>query len=64
MPATKTEDKVESKVRHEEFCVSSDPRIEVYKHLGDNPETGRSIATHEVERCMECGAQHFTPLKQ
>ena len=58
MAATETE----SKVRHEGFCVSSKPRVESYRHLSDDPVTGRSKATHAVDRCMDCGAASYTPL--
>lgn len=50
-------------VRHEEFCLprpgSDEPRIERYVQLDDDPKTGRSRPTHDVTRCMECGAANY-----
>jgi hypothetical protein len=47
------------KVRHEDFCVSEKPRIESYVHMGDDPASGRSAPTHDVTRCLECGAATY-----
>ena len=59
MPETITK----AKVRHEEFCLprpgESEPRIESYPHLADDPKTGRSQPTHDVTRCLECGAATY-----
>ena len=53
------------KVRHEEFCLPREgekgPRIESYVHMGDDPKTGRTAPTHDVTRCMECGATNYKP---
>lgn len=61
MPATAT--KAADKVRHEEFCLprpgEQEPRMETYPHMGDDPETGRSAPTHDVTRCLECGAATY-----
>lgn len=56
-----------AKVRHEDFCLprpgESGPRVESYVHLGDDPKTGRSTPTHDVTRCIECGATKYDPKK-
>jgi hypothetical protein len=53
------------KVRHEEFCLPREgekgPRIESYVHMGDDPKTGRTVPTHDVTRCLECGATNYQP---
>jgi hypothetical protein len=53
------------KVRHEEFCLPREgekgPRIESYVHMGDDPKTGRTAPTHDVTRCLECGATIYQP---
>lgn len=60
MPTTMT-----VKVRHEDFCKPrpglDEPRIESYVHMGDDPKTGRSAPTHDVTRCLECGAATYQP---
>lgn len=62
MSATAT---VTAKVRHEDFCMprpgETKPRIESYVHMGDDPKTGRSAPTHDVTRCLECGAANYQP---
>ena len=54
-------------LRHEEFCQPTGGReqirIEQYFAYTDNPETGRSHATHKVTRCMECGVAHYHKLE-
>ena len=61
MPATTTKDTV----RHEDFCLprpgATEPRLERYVHLGDDPKSGRSLPTHDVIRCLECGAATYQP---
>ena len=56
---------VTDKVRHEDFCLprpgESKPRIESYVHMGDDPASGRSAPTHDVTRCLECGATNYKP---
>ena len=51
------------KVRHEDFCLPREgekgPRIESYVHMGDDPASGRSAPTHDVIRCLECGAATY-----
>jgi hypothetical protein len=51
------------KIRHEEFCLprpgSSAPRIESYVYMDDDPKSGRSRPTHDVFRCIECGAANY-----
>ncbi len=51
------------RVRHEEFCLprpdATEPRVEIFPYLQDNPATGRSTKTHTVTRCLECGAAHY-----
>ena len=53
------------KVRHEDFCLprpgESEPRVESYVHMGDDPASGRSAPTHDVTRCLECGAATYKP---
>lgn len=53
------------KVRHEDFCLprpgEQKPRIESYVHMGDDPASGRSAPTHDVTRCLECGATNYQP---
>jgi hypothetical protein len=53
----------EGKIRHEEFCMprpgAQAPRIESYIALADDPQTGRSRPTHDVSRCLECGAATY-----
>ena len=55
--------KTGSNLRHEEFCLprpgAEKPRIEGYVHYEDGPH-GRSVPTHDVIRCMECGAATYT----
>lgn len=55
----------ETKIRHEEFCLprpgQQSPRIESYVHSDDDPQTGRSRPTHDVTRCLECGAANYQP---
>lgn len=52
------------KLRHEEFCLprpnEDAPRIERYTYMTDDPATGRSRPTHDVYRCLECGAASYT----
>lgn len=52
-------------VRHEDFCLprpgEKEPRVEGYVHMGDDPTTGRSAPTHDVTRCLECGAANYQP---
>lgn len=52
-------------VRHEDFCLprsgEKEPRIESYVHMGDDPASGRSAPTHDVVRCLECGAATYSP---
>lgn len=56
---------VTAKVRHEDFCLprpgEQKPRIESYVHMGDDPASGRSAPTHDVTRCLECGATNYQP---
>lgn len=56
---------VTAKVRHEEFCLprpgETKPRVESYVHMGDDPASGRSAPTHDVTRCLECGAANYQP---
>lgn len=51
------------KIRHEEFCLPrpgmDEPRIESYVHTDDDPKTGLSRPTHDVSRCLECGAATY-----
>ncbi len=51
-------------VRHEEFCPVVDkgaaPRLESYPYLAEDAVTGRSRPTHQIERCRDCGAAHYT----
>lgn len=56
MPATVT---VPSKVRHEEFCIAPEPRLEVFDAYSDDEKTGRSRPTHTVTRCIDCGAATY-----
>lgn len=53
-------------LRHEVFCLprpgAVEPRIEQYPHVDDDPQTGRSRATHNVTRCIECGAASYQPI--
>ena len=53
-----------TKVRHEAFCLprpnEQAPRIESYVALSDDPG-GRSRPTHDVVRCLECGAASYSP---
>ncbi len=49
------------KVRHEEFCVDAEPRIEQFVAYKDGL-TGRSVPTLTVTRCMECGAAKYTDI--
>lgn len=60
MPATVT-----VQVRHEEFCKprpgESEPRVETYPYIGDDASTGRSRPTHDITRCVECGAANYQP---
>lgn len=50
-------------VRHEEFCPVVDkdakPRMESYPYIGEDPVTGRSRPTHDITRCLDCGAAHY-----
>lgn len=52
-------------LRHEQFCLprpgAIEPRIEGYVHYGDN-EAGRSVGTHNVIRCVECGATIYNKI--
>lgn len=61
MPGSSTA--VVDKVRHEEFCKprpgEKEPRMETYLHMGDDPASGRSAPTHNVTRCLECGAASY-----
>ncbi len=56
---------VKDDLRHEVFCTPrpgvEEPRIETYTHLGDDPKTGRSFPTHDITRCLECGAATYQP---
>lgn len=49
-------------LRHEVFCLPRPgelaPRIESYVALSDDPK-GRSRPTHDVTRCLECGAASY-----
>lgn len=60
MPATAA---APPKIRHEEFCLprpgSDAPRIETYPAFVDDPKTGKSRPTHDVTRCIECGAATY-----
>jgi hypothetical protein len=51
-------------LRHEPFCLpqpgTDGPRIERYPYMTDDPATGRSVPTHDVQRCLECGAATYT----
>lgn len=62
MNATST--KVEPAVRHEQFCLPrkelAEPRIETFVAVTDDPRTGRSRPSHDVTRCMECGAANYS----
>jgi hypothetical protein len=53
--------KTTPKIRHEEFCQPTggrtEVRIESYLFYEDSPKGGRSVATHRITRCMECGEQ-------
>jgi hypothetical protein len=53
--------KATPKIRHEEFCLprpgASEPRIESYAYLDD--ASGQSRPTHDVTRCLECGAANY-----
>lgn len=53
----------EVKVRHEEFCLPrpglTEPRIETFAAMSDDPKTGKSQPTHDVTRCLECGAATY-----
>jgi len=50
-------------VRHETFCLSRPdelkPRIETFAAFGEDPVSGRSRPTHDVTRCLECGAATY-----
>jgi hypothetical protein len=50
-------------IRHEEFCLPRPgldaPRIESFVALADDPHTGKSTPTHNVTRCLECGAATY-----
>lgn len=50
-------------IRHEDFCLPTgtrtEPRIESYVYLGEDEKTGRSRPTHDIERCLECGAANY-----
>lgn len=63
MPAT-TETAATPTLRHEEFCLprpgADSPRIESYVHYDDDPKSGRSRPTHDVTRCLECGAANYS----
>ena len=53
------------KIRHEDFCPVVDkeqkPRLESYAYLGEDPVTGRTRPTHDVQRCLDCGAASYKP---
>jgi len=47
--------KTETTVRHEDFCVTDEPRIERY--------TDRNgAAPLVVTRCLDCGATKYAPV--
>jgi len=50
-------------VRHEAFCLPRPdevaPRIEQFVALSDDPVSGKSRPTHDVTRCLECGAATY-----
>jgi hypothetical protein len=58
MPAT-----TDVRVRHEEFCLprpgADAPRLERFVAFADDPKTGKSAPTHNVTRCLECGAATY-----
>lgn len=60
-----TTEKAAPVVRHEEFCLprpnEDAVRIERYVHFDDDPKSGRSFPTHDVTRCLECGAATYKP---
>jgi hypothetical protein len=53
-------------VRHEDFCPvvakEQDPRMESFPYLGDDPATGRTVPTHMVTRCLDCGAASYKQI--
>ena len=52
---------VQSPVRHEDFCVSPEPRMERYTAFRDDDRSNRSVPAFTVDRCLECGAARYTP---
>lgn len=50
-------------IRHERFCLPRpglvEPRIEKFAAATDDLGTGRSRPSHDVTRCMECGAATY-----
>jgi hypothetical protein len=60
-----TTNKTAADIRHEEFCLPrlglAERRIESYVHFDDDPKSGRSRPTHDVTRCLECGAANYQP---
>ena len=53
-------------LRHEDFCLprpgEEAPRVESYPYTADDPATGRSVVTHRVTRCQECGAANYKQI--
>lgn len=53
-------------LRHESFCLPrpelTAPRIEGFVHYIDDPASGRSRPSHNVKRCLECGAADYQPI--
>lgn len=53
-------------LRHEVFCLPrpdlDEPRIEGFVHYMDDPDSGRSRASHNVRRCVECGVASYQPI--
>ena len=54
------------KIRHEEFCQPTgdrtEVRIESYFFYEDDPRGGRSRATHQIHRCIECGIESIKKI--
>ncbi len=53
---------MKSRVRHEDFCIKDEPRIERYTAYRDSDRVNRSVPAMTVERCLECGAAHYTQI--
>ncbi len=51
-------------VRHEAFCLPTgnraEVRIERFAAVSEDPVSGKSRPTHDVTRCIECGAATYT----